>query len=215
MERLHLYYPVRPFFVNQEFGENIPCVKNFGQPTQKIVDGGQTTCPIGYKKLYAQFGMAGHNGMDLQASEQPVYAACDGTVIEQQTVPARGLGLGILTAEPVSLDAFGTHYAKLRYWHLKSFTVKVGQHVRAGDQIGVTDNTGYSSANHLHFELQPMDKDRGGHPVRVDPPGSIAGAIDPAPFFTGDYADTLQAKISILQQIVALLFAEIRLIRKN
>jgi murein DD-endopeptidase MepM/ murein hydrolase activator NlpD len=215
-ERLRLNYPLRPFFINQKFAGNIPCVKDFGLPSQKIVDGGaNNSCPPGYTKLYAEFRMAGHNGIDLYAGEQPVYAACDGIVIEQQTVPARGLGLGILTDEPVSLDAFGTHYAKLRYWHLKSFTVKVGQHVKAGDQIGITDNTGYSSADHLHFELDPVDKDRGGHPVYVNPPGSIAGSIDPAPFFTGIFADTLQERISLYQKLLALLFAEIRLIRSN
>ncbi len=124
-----------------------------------------------------------------------------------QTVPARGLGLGILTDTPVDLDC-GTHFAKLRYWHLKSFSVKVGDHVEVGQQIGVSDNTGYSSGNHLHFELQPMDKDRGGHPVLANPAGHIAGAVSAEPYFTGDYAEDialLTKKLSLLQQLFVLL----------
>ena len=155
MARLSLYIPVKPLHFNQHFGDNIPCVKDFGLPTQQIVDGSDNnTCPVGYDKLYAHFGMSGHNGTDLMAGEQNVYAACDGVVIEKQTVPARGLGLGILTNEPVEIDC-GTHFAKLRYWHLKTMYVEVGQSVKAGDLIGVSDNTGYSSADHSALRARP------------------------------------------------------------
>ncbi len=185
--KLELFYPTKPWGVSQHFAENIPCVKDFGLPTQKIVDGTQTTCPVGFVKLYEQWGMSGHNGTDVFAGVQPVYAACAGTVIEMQTVPARGLGLGVLTDEPVEMEC-GTFHAKLRYWHLKSFNVKVGDKVVVGQLIGFSDNTGYSSGNHLHFELQPMKKDKGGHPVLVNPKGHIAGAVSLEPYLNGKYA---------------------------
>lgn len=206
MSRLRLYFPVRPHAVNQHFGENKPCVSDFGLPTQEISNSNpDNTCPIGSDKLYPHFGMTGHNGTDLQAGEQPVYAACAGTVIEKQTVPARGYGLGILTDDQVFLDQYGTHFAKLRYWHLKSFNVEVGDHVKEGDLLGVTDNTGYSSANHLHFELDPMDKDTGGHPFYANPPGSIASSIDAEPFFCSIYADIVQEEISLFQKLLLVL----------
>lgn len=198
--RLKLTYPVRPFVYNQHFGDDIPCVKDFGLTTQTIVDGTSTTCPTGFDKLYSHFGMTGHNGTDLQAGEQPVYAAAAGTVIEQQIVPARGFGLGIITDEPVDLDC-GTHYAKLRYWHLKTFNVSVGDHITQGQQIGISNNTGYSSGNHLHFELQPMDKDKGGHPFLVNPPGNIAGAVSVEPYFMTP-EEAKQAEIGVLQQLI-------------
>lgn len=205
MSKLELFYPVKPFHVNQHFGDNIPCVKDFGLSSQSIIDGADNnTCPVGYTKLYAEWDMAGHNGTDLQAGIQPIYASCDGTVIEQQTVPARGLGLGILTDEPVEM-VFGTHYAKIRYWHLASFAVKVGDHVQAGQLIGFSDNTGYSSGNHLHFELQPMDKDKGGHPFLVNPPGNIAGAMSLEPYFNGFYAQDAQKVLSLYQRVIDLL----------
>ncbi len=144
--------------------------------------------------------MAGHNGTDLAAGEQPIYAAAAGTVIEQQIVESRGFGLGIVTDEPVDLEC-GTHYAKLRYWHLKNFNVSVGDRVTQGQQIGVSDNTGYSSGNHLHFELQPMDKTKSGHYSLVNPPGSIAGAVDVEPYIM-TAQEAQEAEPSVLQQLI-------------
>lgn len=214
-----LYYPVKPFHVNQPFGFNLPCVKDFGLPSQVVVTGADNnTCPVGFDKLYGHWDMAGHNGCDLMTVDAngmlasiPVYAACDGVVIEMQMVPSRGLGLGIITNEQVNLGVHGNHFLKLRYWHLKSFYVKVGDSVKAGDLIGYSDNTGYSSGDHLHFEGQPMDKDSGGHPyltysdTATYPADVIAGAIDVAPFFTGLFAVDVPGKISSLRLQVALL----------
>lgn len=211
LERLRLYYPVTPYFVNQHFGDNKPCVKDFGLPTQVVSDG--PVCPIGYDKLYPHFGMDGHNGTDLRAGEQEVRAARAGTVVEKQMVPARGLGIGILTDEEVILDGIGTSFLKIRYWHLKSFApmLEVGDHVNEGDLLGTSDSTGYSSGNHLHFEGQPMHKDEGGHPIVTYGNGTfngikvIAGAIDLEPYFTGIYAASVQNDIAILQQVIRLI----------
>lgn len=200
MPRLKLTWPVRPFKINQHFADNIPCVKDFGLPTQRIVDGEPNTCPPGYDKLYSHFDMAGHNGTDLAAGRQPVYAACAGTVIEQQLVESRGLGLGIVTDEPVDLDC-GTYYAKLRYWHLASFNVTAGDHVTQGQQIGVSDNTGYSSGNHLHFELQPMTKTKSGKYILAYPDGNIAGAVSAEPYFMTPQ-EAKEAQISVLEQLI-------------
>lgn len=213
--KLSLYYPVKPFYFAQHFGDNIPCVKDFGLPTQTIVDGEDNkTCPVGYDKLYQKFGMSGHNGSDLHAEVQNVYAACGGTVIEKQTVPARGLGLGILTDTPVEIAPGVEHYMKIRYWHLKSFFKEVGDHVDAGDLIGISNNTGYSSGNHLHFEGQPMDKDAGGHPFLTYPNNGIGAAVDLEPFFTGEYAEDIPKLISINTQLVVLLQKIINLLKK-
>ena len=204
--RLRLYYPVKPFIVTQTFGANIPCVRNFGLPTQVIKDGASAlACPFGYDKLYQKFGMSGHNGVDISTGVQKCYAACDGIVIEKQTAPARGLGLGILTNDLVYIDKYGEGFAKIRYWHLKEMYVEAGQKVNAGQLIGMTDNTGYSSGNHLHIEVQPMGNDAGGHPYLLRPEGSIAGAIDPLPFFTGTYAEDLERYFSLTNSLIVVL----------
>lgn len=221
-DRLSLYYPVSPFAINQHFGANNPCVVSFGTPHQVVIDSNADgTCPPGSDKLYAHFGMAGHNGTDLHAGEQNVYAAHDGLVIEKQTVPARGLGLGILTNEPVDLDQYGTHYIKIRYWHLKMMFVDVGDQVKAGDLIGISDNTGYSSGDHLHFEGQPMDKDAGGHPYLSfnspgeNPAGVIAAAIDLEPFFNGQYAEQIATVASLYQKLIVVLLKLIHMLKSS
>jgi murein DD-endopeptidase MepM/ murein hydrolase activator NlpD len=159
--------------------------------------------------------MAGHNGTDLRAGEQTVYAACAGTVIEKQLVAARGLGLGIVTDGPVSLDQAGQNFIKIRYWHLKSFNVEVGQHVEVGDPIGVSDNTGYSSGDHLHFEGVPMVKDAAGHWITANPNNGFEGAIDMEPFFTGMYATDVPVLIPWYQQLLILLKKEIQLLPRK
>jgi murein DD-endopeptidase MepM/ murein hydrolase activator NlpD len=209
MARPSLYYPVKPFHVNQHFGDNIPCVRNFGQSNQSIVDGDNNhVCPPGFDKLYQHFGMSGHNGTDLAAGEQTVYAAMSGTVMEKQAVPARGMGVGILSNEALELDGHGTHFLKIRYWHLKAIYVEAGDKIEAGQLIGISDNTGYSSGNHLHFEGQPMDKDMGGHPYLSEPSNGIGAAIDLEPYFNGQHGQDLfvntlrQRAITLLYQLI-------------
>lgn len=204
MERLKLYYPVKPYHLNQPFGHNQACVKDFGRPTQHITGKVNGVCPIGYDELYPHFGFKGHNGLDLRTGEQTVYAACAGTVVEAQKVPARGLGVGICTDMKVNLDAHGDHFAKLRYWHLKQLFVDAGDTIKVGQPIGISDNTGYSAGNHLHFELQPMDKDQGGHPYLAFNGNGIGAAIDPEPFFCGEYAVD-QLLIPLQMQLIVLL----------
>lgn len=187
-----IFYPLRPISFNQHFGANYPCVRDFGLPTQSIItpptnSDGTTTCPVGYDHLYSHWGMNGHNGTDLMAGEQPVYAAMDGVVIEQQTVPSRGLGLGVLSNDSYDFPE-GKYFLKLRYWHLKSFNVQAGDAVKVGDLLGITDNTGYSSGNHLHFEGQLYKKDSGGHPKLVELNNGYANAINIEPYFNGKYA---------------------------
>lgn len=204
--QLSLFLPVKPFVLNQAFGNNIPCVRDYGLSSQSIVDGADnSTCPVGYTKLYQVFGMKGHDGADLQAGVQNIYASCDGVVIEKQTIARLGLGIGIITLEPVDLGTSGTHYAKIRTWHMKSFAVDVGQAVKAGDLIGVSDNTGYSSGNHCHWEVDPMDKDSLGNYVLSFPNNGYAGAIDPMPFWNKEFAQDIPKLISLNTALVGVL----------
>ncbi len=199
---------MKPLFINQAFGENQACVSDFGLPTQKVTGSNSDgTCPIGSEKLYQRFGMRGHNGLDLATGEQRCSNSCKGTVIEISSVPARGLGVGVLSDIQYDFGPLGIHYAKVRYWHFKEIYVKAGQELEIGDALGVTDNTGYSAGNHLHFELDLFDKDAGGHPVQFFDPSMIAGSIDPAPYFQYPYAENYVEVLSIYQKIVNALTA--------
>lgn len=85
-----------------------------------------------------------HLGVDLEAEEGTnVYAANDGVVslatelIDYGKTIVINHGLGIYTL----------------YLHLKEFKVSVAQIVKKGDLIGISGNTGYSVAPHLHFSI--------------------------------------------------------------
>ncbi len=61
-------------------------------------------------------------------------------------------------------------WARTRYCHqLVQPSVQVGQHVAAGDVIGISGSSGNSSGPHLHFEVHLGDH-------------TSATAVDPVPF---------------------------------
>lgn len=57
------------------------------------------------------------------------------------------------------------------YGHMMKFKVKVGDVVQAGDVIGQSDNTGFSTGPHLHFELRKNS-------VAVDPAPLLVEHLD-------------------------------------
>jgi hypothetical protein len=106
---------------------------------------------------YAKSGAYGggpHTGIDLYAPRgTPVYAARRGTVTFAGS-SAGGYGNLIILAHKGDLT---TYYA-----HLERILVSVGQQVAGKQQIGTVDSTGYSTGDHLHFEIRE-------HGIPVDP----------------------------------------------
>ena len=153
--------------MNQPFGANTACIN---LTTRRIISCNGHNPPPGHKSVYSM--MKGHNGIDAFAlGWQRCYAAAVGVVVEKQTEPERGLGIGILHQHE------GRFY-KTRYWHLAAIDVDINEEVSAGQLVGYCDNTGYSSGNHLHFELKEVDQL--GETLNRD--NGYLGAIDPAPF---------------------------------
>lgn len=165
--KLELQPPLKNFKVNQPFGvdwSHKACTYVASYP-----------CNL---TLYQYFGMKGHTGLDCQAQRgDPVYASHDGKVTEIETEEERGLGVGITMQEKREMEG-GEYFAHTRYWHLQYDTVSMGQVVKAGDLIGYADNTGYSSGDHLHYELKP--KNEKGKNVFQD--NGFYGAVDPKPY---------------------------------
>ena len=97
-----------------------------------------------------------HNGIDIgMLRTLELRAVVAGTV--EQTGYASGYeGYGNI----VVLDLPGPYTAL--YAHLSAVDVRLGQHVRTGQRIGLAGCTGSCSGTHLHFEV----KERG---VSVDP----------------------------------------------
>lgn len=170
MEKLKLYYPVKPYVLNQGFGLCLATVCDF------------------YKSL----GLKGHNGEDMYAPDGTIVRAShDGVVTFAGEDGAGGLGVVIRTHNKFAYGQTEAYY-KTIYWHLKkdSIVVKVGQSVVVGDVVGLADNTGVSSGSHLHFGLKPVYQGEAEWQWwNAEQENGYKGSIDPSPFWTGEHAE--------------------------
>lgn len=189
--KFELFYPVKPWVVTQGFGGNV--------------------------ELYGQFGIDGHNGLDIAATHgQPVFAAHDGIVTYAGMDSNEGVGVVLRTEEQFDYGE-GVAYMKSIYWHLiNNIVVRVGQKVKAGDLLGYADNTGFSSGDHLHFAVKPIAQGENEWIwYNVRQKNGYNGAVDPTPFFNGYYAQDAQQVISALEQQIKLLMMQIVILLKN
>lgn len=105
---------------------------------------GRLTSGFGYRRDPISGVRKFHNAIDIAAPRgTPVYAYTNGKVVTA--------GWGNMTGNYVVID----HGSGLRtkYLHLSSISVSVGQTVKVGQKIGGVGSTGYSTGNHLHFEV--------------------------------------------------------------
>jgi len=146
-----MIHPIDKVYITQEFGER--------------------------PSVYKQFGMAGHNGIDYRTrfTDSPlgrryIVAALDGKVTEARYNKG---GYGWF----VRLEHDGG--AQTIYGHNTKLYVAVGQHVKQGDRIALSGNTGFSSGPHLHFGYRPR-----GWQKNYD--NGFKGYVDPMPYLRGD-----------------------------
>jgi murein DD-endopeptidase MepM/ murein hydrolase activator NlpD len=86
-----------------------------------------------------------HNGIDLGCPmSTTLLAPADGVVEYEGRFSGYGNMLMLQCGQHMTL-VFG---------HLKSFIAKKGQSVKRGQVIALTDNTGWSTGPHLHFEVR-------------------------------------------------------------
>lgn len=122
------------------------------QNVDTIIAGGDAFCnpcpgatyissTFGYREWDNSF----HNGMDYAAPEgTPTYATKDGRVTIAGWSDSAGNWVVIDHG-----DGFVT-----KYMHHSFICVYAGQSVKKGQQIGRVGTTGYSSGNHLHFQVE-------------------------------------------------------------
>jgi hypothetical protein len=87
----------------------------------------------------------GHNGTDYSLNREPVLAAASGKVTFRDW---RSDDYG----NSIRID-HGNGY-QTWYSHLENFSVPLNSQVIAGQQIGVSGNTGVNQPYHLHFEVR-------------------------------------------------------------
>lgn len=93
-------------------------------------------------------GSTYHTGIDFDLwgmSRSNIFAACDG-VVTRTEYWTYSYGYHVVVD---CGGGFSTLYA-----HLDSIAVAPGQHVNAGTIIGVSGLTGYTTGEHLHFEIR-------------------------------------------------------------
>lgn len=87
-----------------------------------------------------------HKGLDIAASNgTPIKAAADG-VVTYAKYNSGGYGNLVKISHGNGVESY--------YGHCSKLYVKEGQTVKAGDTIAAVGSTGYSTGNHLHFEIR-------------------------------------------------------------
>lgn len=105
---------------------------------------GRLTSGFGYRRDPISGTSTFHNALDIAAPRgTPVYAYTNGKVVTA--------GWGNMTGNHVVIDHGGG--LRTKYLHLSSISVSAGQTVEVGQKIGGVGSTGYSTGNHLHFEV--------------------------------------------------------------
>lgn len=94
-----------------------------------------------------------HQGLDLSApAGTPVTAPASGVVEFAGSVAANDDHARALLGNHVMVRHGDTGYVTL-YAHLEKVTVKTGQAVKPGQQLGTVGSTGRSTAPHLHYQV--------------------------------------------------------------
>jgi murein DD-endopeptidase MepM/ murein hydrolase activator NlpD len=111
--------------------------------------GGRLLWPVLGGSTISQRFHSGHPAIDIAAHQgQAVVAAAGGTVIYAGwKTSGGGIGGGIV----VWISHNGRLYTT--YNHLSAESVRIGQHVNAGQRIGSIGMTGNATGPHLHFEV--------------------------------------------------------------
>ncbi len=142
--RFRLGWPVDSRTITQRFGEN--------------------------PEIYAKFNQAGHEGLDFVAPVGGnVYACADGEVFAIQPDNGNAYGLHVRIRHRVNGHEYRTVYA-----HLSETLVSEDQHVRVGEVIARSGNTGsHTFGPHLHLTLKLVGAKTTGYPD---------GVVDPFPY---------------------------------
>lgn len=187
MKKLELFWPIkRPFVIGQGFGECLPSV-----------------C-----EQYHQWGLLGHNGLDIPILHgAPVYASHDGIIAYAGADVNEGYGVVIRTTEAFLDTENQPKMWKTIYWHLlPDIPARVGQKVMIGDVIGYVDNTGFSKGDHLHFGLKPIAKGENDWTwSNTEQNNGYQGAVDPMPYMSTMTAYELRTTLQVLSEQIRLI----------
>lgn len=121
-------------------------------------EGYQVTSPYGWRIHPVEKVLKFHAGIDLfKYHRAPIYAFTDGVV--QFAGQKEGIGFGGLGNVVAIIDQYSVLHC---YAHLDSVSVKIGQVVKKGQEIGKQGATGTATNSHLHYEVRPKSEPNNG-----------------------------------------------------
>lgn len=144
---------------------------------------------------YGQFGLKGHEGIDLipTGTVWDVLCLADGVVVTDVDNPASGAyGVYVTVWHPTLNKA-------TQYCHFKENYVSNGDTVTKGQKLGLMGTSGNTQGAHLHLNLYETD-DNG---VRLNKGNGYNGGIDPKPFLNEDDALPVNSDQAVLDQLRA------------
>ena len=153
--------PIDPFQITQVFGVN--------------------------RAAYEQFGMIGHNGWDIRTiypdtpnGKRFILATQDSTFFSKGNEGTKGYGLYFEVKTKTSKNTWKHTFAHCD--SIESFSIK-----RQGEKLAISDNTGNSTASHLHWTVKRLNADGS---VK-DYNNGYFGAVNPQ-----EYVDEVRAEVS-------------------
>ncbi len=146
---------------------------------------------------YQQFGLKGHEGIDLYptGSDHSIYCIEDGIVAQDVDVtsdPQNKYGIYVVVFNQASRR-------KWWYCHMTRNYVLAGQPVPRGAKLGEMGSTGNTTGPHLHLGVK--NTDAGGNPR--DTTNGYFGFIDPAPVMKQVESFTQQLEQAVSDRAVA------------
>lgn len=122
----------------------IPCILPIIE-----IKGSNITRGFGLKNHPIIKKIRNHNGVDISCKNTAIVATANGMVSFVGFEPA-GLGNYIKIKHHAGYETF--------YAHLSEITIKTGESIKIGQQIGVSGSTGLSTGDHLHYEVHRYGK---------------------------------------------------------
>ncbi|MDI9818362.1 MULTISPECIES: peptidoglycan DD-metalloendopeptidase family protein [unclassified Legionella] len=122
-----------------QFSPMDPFAEGFKAPAH-----GPITSLFGLRRFYNNQSRPPHSGLDIGAPESsPVHTIAKGNVVSTKDY--------FFTGNTVIVD-HGMGVFSL-YAHLKRMDVKVGDHLKQGEQVGIVGQTGRATGPHLHWSM--------------------------------------------------------------
>jgi murein DD-endopeptidase MepM/ murein hydrolase activator NlpD len=190
MNAFKIYWPAKPFVLNQGWGI--------------------------YNPIYQQFGFSRHNGIDIAlGTDKKLYAPCDGQIVRIGSQPTGGGNyFGMMTGPWDFAD--GSYRVLLDFLHCESISVQEGQMLKVGDFMAIADNTGFSNGPHTHIQPRRVKFWNGQFGTNLawttEDVNDANNSFDPLPYFGNFYAVDIPhitqlqiALVGALQKLLALL----------